>query len=200
MANTKGRFYNLQPTPDNFRALWDRVHALDDGVTGANATIQQQAATIAAQAALITSLQQGVQQALITAGKATSATSQGTAPGGGGTPPPTGDAHPNHQALIQQAKDELVALSEDLTGPCGAFKIVQRAVPWIQASDPAAGYLEKTSGNNCGGFATDIVCYNDGIIYDVLGAAGDGDGVTTGNDVQWNFAGTVDPSRYRATT
>ena len=136
------------------------------------------------------------QQALITAGKATAATSQANAPSGGGSGGGggSGDAHPNHYDLISQAKTELVALGEDLTGACGAFQIVPRAGPDIQASDPAAGFLSKPDGNNCGGFAVDIVCYNDGIIYDVLI---DGGGANT---PAWSFAGTVDPSRYRATT
>lgn len=195
------KFYDTRLTPQNLRALWGAIHKNADDLAAANATIQQQAQTIADQASQIAAQGQQVQQAVIAAGKATAAATTtndtGGSGGGGGN---TGDAHPNHQALIQQAKDELVALAEDLTGPCGAFKIVQRAVPWIQASDPAAGFLSKTSGNNCTGFAVDIVCYNDGIIYDVLGAAGDGDGVTTGNDPQWNFAGTVEPGRYRQST
>lgn len=191
-ANSK--YYDVRLTPQNLRALWSAIHDNADALAAAQATIQQQAATIAAQQSQLATQQTQVQQALITAGKATSQTSQtnpspGPGPGGG-----TGDAHPNHFALIDQAKTELVALGEDLTGPCGAIKIIQRAMPWIQASDPTAGFLDKPTGNNCNGFAVDIVCYTDGIIYDVLQDAGGA------NTPQWNFAGTVDPGRYRPTT
>jgi Tfp pilus assembly protein FimV len=188
------RFYDTEASPSNLRAIWDRLHDLSSKHEANATTITQQAATIASLQSQLTAAQQQAQQALITAGKAVSQTSQALPPaGGGGSPPAGGDTHPNHYALIKQAKDELVALSTDLSGPCGAFKIVQRAVPYIQASDPAAGFLSKTSGNNCGGFAVDIVCYNDGVIYDVLIDAG------ASNGPSWSFSGTVDPGRYRAT-
>ena len=192
----KRRFYNLSPTPENFQRLWDKVWAISDANAAANTTIQQQAATITTLQSQLTSVSQQAQQAAIAAGKATSATTTSndtSGPGGGGGGGGTGDAHPNHFTLIEQAKNELVALAEDLTGPCGAIKIIKRAMPWIQASDPAAGFLDKPTGNNCAGFAVDIVCYNDGIIYDVLIDAGGA------NTPAWSFAGTVDPGRYRAT-
>jgi hypothetical protein len=201
-----GAYYNLDPTPDNFRLLWEAIHGLLTTQKAHTATLADHDSQLSDHTSAIQSASDTANQAVVIAGQTVNASpttpsgTSGSGTGSGSNPPThTGDEHPNHQALIQQAKDELVALSEDLTGPCGAFKIIQRAVPYIQASDPSAGFLSKPTGTNCSGFATDIVCYSDGLIYDVLGAAGDGDGITTGNTVQWNFAGTTDPGRYRAT-
>lgn len=195
MAPKRGRFYNVDPSPDNFRAIWDRLHDLDAQLTTAQATVAQQAATITGLQGTQTAHQQQIQQALILAGKAVDRASTTVPPaGGGGSGGGSGDSHPNHFDLVTQAKADLITEGQDLTGPCGAFTIVQRAVQYIQPSDPTAGFLAKPDGNNCNGFATDIVCYADGVIYDVLI---DGGGANT---PQWSFHGTVDPSRYRAST
>lgn len=201
MAN-RPRFYDTEASPRNLRALWDRIHDLGEKHDANTSTITQQAATIASLQSQLTTAQQQVQQALVTAGKAVSQTSQSVPPaGGGGTPGGgggSGDSHPNHYALIKQAKDELVTLGEDLTGPCNAFKIVRRAMPWIQASDPTAGFLSRSSATpsscNVSGtdYSVDIVAYADGVIYDVLIDSGGA------NTPAWNFKGSVDPSRYRA--
>lgn len=192
--------------PGNILNLWNRLHTLDDQITAANTTAQQHADLIAALQATQGQHATQIQQALITAGKATSASTQGNAggpaggggdTGGGSGGGPTGDVHPNHFAEVAQAKSDLITEGVDITGPCGAFQIVRRACQYIGASEPSVGVLQKPSPtvNNCilagTGYAADIICYNDGLIYDVLNNGGGS------NDVQWNFAGTVDPSRYR---
>lgn len=50
------------------------------------------------------------------------------------------------------------------------------------AGKVGGGILPKTTGNNCGGYACDIVCLN-GVIYDVLG---DSEGIA---NPQWSPAG-----------
>lgn len=92
--------------------------------------------------------------------------------------------------VVQAAKDELEARGVDLSGPCGAFAIVELAA-W-RLRDEGAGLLDKPGGNNCQGFATDIIAYPDGEIYDVLVGAGDTNGAS------WQGPDMVDPSRYRA--
>lgn len=92
---------------------------------------------------------------------------------------------------IAKAKLDLQKAGVDLSGPCGAFKIVQLAV-WRATDD--SGLLAKPSGNNCQGFATDIVAYPDGSIYDVLI---DGGGANTPT---WNPAGTIDKKLVRNPT
>lgn len=72
--------------------------------------------------------------------------------------------------LVQQTKDALLARGEDLSGPCGAFKITKR-VAWALRSQ---GYclLSKPSGNNCEGYSVDYVVHVSGQGYDILGDAG----------------------------
>jgi hypothetical protein len=57
---------------------------------------------------------------------------------------------------------------------------------------PEAGLLEKTTGNNVDGYATDIICFRSGDIFDVL-VDSDRKGLPA-----WQYAGKVDPSRWRA--
>lgn len=114
--------------------------------------------------------------------------------GGGGGGGGGGDTHDDFSSYVQQAKDELVAASADITGPCGAFAIVSRAAQLIASVDATIGLLEKSGGNNCSGYATDILCFTDGAFYDVL--IGGGDPPPDGNTPTWAFSG-VDASRYR---
>lgn len=89
---------------------------------------------------------------------------------------------------MADAKAELEAAGQDLSGPCGAFAIVKLAA-WKMGG--GAGLLDKPAGNNCEGYATDIIVYPDGRHYDVLVDGGGRNGPA------WGDAGTVDPSRYR---
>jgi hypothetical protein len=199
---TKGRYYDTEASPRNLRAIWDRLHDLADRHDANTTTITQQAATIAALQTQLTTAQQTAQQAAIIAGKAVSQSSTGVPPSGGGGGGSgggggNGDAHPNHANLVAQAKADLITAGEDLTGPCGGFKIVRRACQYIAPSDPTVGVLTKPAPtpNNCIiagiGYAADIIMYPDGIIYDVLFDAGGA------NTPQWNFKGTTDPGLYR---
>jgi hypothetical protein len=95
----------------------------------------------------------------------------------------------NHLDIVQQVKAELEAKGVSLSGPCGAFAITKR-VAWRLRAE-GAGLLDKPGGNNCEGFATDIVCYPSGQIVDVLS---DGGGI---NGPTWQEKGTEDASRYR---
>lgn len=99
--------------------------------------------------------------------------------------------HPTRAPIVAQAKADLEAAGTTLTTPCGAFSIVELAT-W-RMREEQAGLLEKPGGNNCRGFAVDIVVYPDGEIYDVLIAQ------TVKNIPAWQVpgAGVVDPSRYR---
>lgn len=95
----------------------------------------------------------------------------------------------NHADVVAFQKALLLAQGTDVSGPCGAFAITKR-VAWA-LRDEGAGLLSKPTGNNCEGFATDIVAYRSGQIVDVLG---DGGGQ---NAPQWGCCDTVDPLRYR---
>ena len=64
---SKGRYINVEPTALNFKALWQRLHDLDDGITAANLTIQQQQALIASLQSGLTSTSRNATQALISA-------------------------------------------------------------------------------------------------------------------------------------
>lgn len=94
-----------------------------------------------------------------------------------------------NQHYIAECKDFLLKSSMDLSGPCGAFAIVKMAAWGLRAT--GAGLLSKPSGNNCDGYATDIICYPDGRIIDVLGDGGNA------NTPNWNQVESVEANRYR---
>ena len=96
----------------------------------------------------------------------------------------------NHAGQVAQAIADLESRGEDLSGPCGAYLIVQETADLIRASGDPAGTLKKPAGNNCDGHSTDIIVYPNGEIYDVLG---DGGGA---NNPQFNDDGFVDPNLY----
>jgi len=186
---TGRRQYPTDPTPQNLRLIWDRIFAIEGLLTTAQATITQQATTITTLQADLAKSGRTASQALITAGQAIDAAT-GT-PSDGGDEGPSGDDHPNHFAEVTQAKADVVAAGESIAGVCGAFKIVKTTAWRLRFSDPTIGLLSKPSGTNCGGYSGDIICYTDGIIFDILQDAGGA------NTPQWNFAGQVDPDRYR---
>lgn len=95
----------------------------------------------------------------------------------------------SHQSTVENVKAALVATGTDLSGPCGAFAITKR-VAWALKGE-GAGVLSKPSGNNCDGFATDIILYPDGRAFDILTDGGGANGPT------WNAIEPIDPSRYR---
>ena len=91
--------------------------------------------------------------------------------------------------FVAGVKAQLQARGVDLTGPCGAFAITKRVAWGLRAT--GAGLLSKPSGNNCDGFAVDIVAFPTGMIVDILGDAGNG------NTPLWNTGEPVDAARYR---
>jgi len=96
----------------------------------------------------------------------------------------------DHGDLVATIKPQLVGNGLDLAGPCGAFAITKR-VAWALRSE-GAGLLDKPGGNQCEGYATDIVMYPDGRLVDILG---DGGGA---NSPMWNETGEIRPtSQYR---
>lgn len=93
-------------------------------------------------------------------------------------------------AVVQRVKQQLEASGADLSGPCGAFAITQR-VAWTLRNQ-GYGLLDKPSGNNCRGYATDIVVDALGNYYDCLA---DGGGANT---PQWPDTPEVgDVTRWR---
>lgn len=98
-----------------------------------------------------------------------------------------------HADVVARIKSELEARGVSLVGPCGAFEIVKR-VAW-ELRGEGAGLLAKPSGNNCQGFATDIICYPDGRVFDILVSGGGEEDANknpipgTGNGPVWNPAG-----------
>ena len=96
----------------------------------------------------------------------------------------------SHADVVAAVKAELQGRGVELAGPCGAFQITER-VAWRLRAD-GAGLLSKPSGNNCNGFAVDIVAYRDGHIVDMLSDAGSSNGPT------WQDAGMVDAALWRA--
>lgn len=90
--------------------------------------------------------------------------------------------------IVEQVKVELEAAGENLSTPCGAFKITKRVAQRLAST--GAGLLSKPSGNNCEGYAVDIIAYSDGRIFDILIDGGGANGPT------WDAKEPVDPSRW----
>jgi hypothetical protein len=117
----------------------------------------------------------------------------GPDPGPGPEPPYGSQCAPrsNHLDTVTQAKADLVAAGEDLSGSCGAFKVTSLVASRLAGSGEAAGTLKKTTGDNCSGHSVDIICYGNGALYDILINA------ETDNTPAWNFVGIVDDiTRY----
>jgi len=99
--------------------------------------------------------------------------------------------HPSQQAQVERAKQDLLNAGVDISGPCGAWRIVNLAAWRLAHAGDGAGLLAKLDGNHCEGYAVDIIAYPDGVIYDVLIASGEL------NLPAWQEAGVVDPGRWR---
>ncbi len=82
----RGRYINVDASPENLRAIWSQIHDMNTSLLGAQDTIARQAATITALQTQIAATAKQAQQALITAGTltSTSSTPQGSAGAQGG--------------------------------------------------------------------------------------------------------------------
>ena len=72
--------------------------------------------------------------------------------------------------VVASVKAELVARGVSLVDSCGGFQITKRVAWRLRAT--GAGLLSKPSGNQCDGYAVDIIAYADGRIVDILTDAG----------------------------
>lgn len=94
--------------------------------------------------------------------------------------------------VVQQAIADLRNAHANLSGECGAFKVVQ-LVAWRLRTSGAGYYRKGEVGAHCQGFSTDIVTFTNGQSFDILYDAG---GL---NDPTWNaLAPNTDPSKYQA--
>lgn len=188
----KPRFYNLEPTADNFRALWDRVHTLDEALTAQNAIIRGQNTTIS-------QLQASVQQAMKTAKTALQGIPLPAPTGGGGTPVEHLEI-PNHLADVQAIWNAAQPTVPSLEW---GFKRTQE-LAWqfrneIVQGVPFAMGLLLSGGSNlytCGGITYKVgrVIYPDGHIFKIL------TDIPTTMDPSWQDDGFVDPSQYSVAT
>ena len=112
-------------------------------------------------------------------------------PGGGG-----GGTHcvftdrmsPDNVCFMQEAKDQLISEGKNLSGDCGAWSIIDRAVRNMGHN---AGYKKK-SGTNCNGYSIKSVMFPDGADFLVLISPG------TTNGPTWEFFAMSDPTLYAA--
>jgi hypothetical protein len=107
----------------------------------------------------------------------------------------------DHSDVVAQAKSEILARGVNLLStpgtddaPCGPFQVTALAA-WKLRAD-GAGLLEKTAGVHCDwqghGYATDVIAYPDGTIFDVIADKGQT------NRPVWQPEAPVDPRRWRA--
>ncbi len=101
----------------------------------------------------------------------------------------------NYISLVQAARRDTINAGIDVNqDECSRFAVLNRAAWTISRVDPDVGLLWKPTGNNCDGYAVDVLCWPDGVIVDCLGAGPDGP-----CSALWQEnAVHVDPSRWRA--
>lgn len=211
MAPRPSRYYNVEPTAQNFRALWDRLHDLDDLVRAAHTTIASQDSTIQLLQTQIGSVGQQAARALAQASQVVNLQGMpaslpgGSTPGGdggGGSTPVEDFVIPDQSLLVQTT----VASLPPLVTLADIFKVPQ-TVAWslraqqIDGADFPLGLLIKEGGDNiytCGGVSYSVsrVCYPNGHIFKILGDAGPGGN----NSPQWVDDGFVAPERYGVAT
>jgi len=102
----------------------------------------------------------------------------------------------DHREIVAAAKAQTIAAGINPDAPasdeCARFEVTKRVAIALQAE--GAGVLLKPTGNNCQGFAVDIIAYKDGTIVDILGGGPQGP-----NTPMWVVNPTrVDPSRWAA--
>jgi hypothetical protein len=107
-------------------------------------------------------------------------------------PGETGPTPAMSAQYVAAVKQQLERAGENLIGPCGAFKITARVAWGLRGA--GIGLLSKPGGNQCNGFATDVlVLPNHTDIVDILS---DGGGQ---NVPSWYIREhEVDPDRWRA--
>ena len=104
----------------------------------------------------------------------------------GPVPPPTGSGVPSNAPAIVQA------VRSHYGTPMRGGTLLAFLRETARALGPGAGLLSKTSGNNVGGYAADIIMFKDGDIYDVLV---DSEGAAK---PCWAYKGKKDPGLWRA--
>jgi hypothetical protein len=101
---------------------------------------------------------------------------------------------PNYLGLVQAARADIVGRGLDVdASECNRFEVLKRAASIIARVDPDVGLLSKPTGNNCEGYAVDVLCWKDGIIVDCLGAGRDGPCTALWQE----NPNPVDPGRWR---
>lgn len=186
------KYFDTRLTEQNIRTIWDQINRLNTDVVSAQGTITAQQATIATLQAQLTAAQQLAQHAVITAGKATSATATSLATPSPPAPPPSD--HDNQYAVVVAVIADLVAHAVDLSGPCGSWAVVNEVVKWLRPSQPTVGLIAK-GGTNCNGYSIDALMYLDGAVYDLLIDAENAP--PTGAAPQWSYAGQRPASDWR---
>jgi len=94
-----------------------------------------------------------------------------TPPGPPTPPPPAPGPTPEPSArYVAAVKAQLEAEGVNLSGACGAFAITKR-VAWGLRSF-GVGLVAKPGGNQCEGYSTDYICFQNGDGVDLLGDAG----------------------------
>lgn len=104
-------------------------------------------------------------------------------------PPPSGctfvSKMDDNTCFLAQAKADLLASGVNLSGDCGAFRIVALAASRM----PGAGFKMK-GGTNCNGYSIKSIMFADGSDFEVLISPG------TTNGPEWRFFGISDPSIF----
>lgn len=193
--------------------IWNVLHPANEANADVASMVDEQSSTLSNMQSTIASLEKrlaiaeaggGITIPSAVGGAGSGGTSGGSGSGvpgggssGGGTPTPPPESVPNFSGDVAQAKADLIMGGIPTTGsPCNNFQIAKLAAWRLSFSHPEIGLLAKPSGNNCDGYATDIIVWKpligDPIIY-IFDVLGDAEGAQTPT---WNYKGGDSPDRY----
>jgi hypothetical protein len=175
MTQKRGRYYNTDPTPENFRALWDRLHDLSDQNAQLQTTIKDHEATFEDLNEQVLSAQRIAQQASINASLPYGVLRGSGAGGGGGV-----TTIPDYGAIVATTLATFNPVIPEADEEAGKAQLTRAAAWAIYQTDPNIGLLKKTSGNNVNGRSVDIVVQmTNGSFADVASSHNNGNGTVT---------------------
>jgi hypothetical protein len=102
---------------------------------------------------------------------------------------------PNKIETVRRAKQDVIdaGINPDAS-ECARFEITKRVAAYLNVGYPEVGLLYKPDGNNCDGFAVDVICLKDGTTIDLIGKGNEGP-----NTPLWIIQPfKVDVNRWRA--
>jgi len=117
----------------------------------------------------------------------------------------TSFAQSSHQTVVAQKKAILLSRGEDVSGPCGAFKITREVAADPSVKSEGWGLVHST-GSGCAisgdVYRSDTLMQPNGFTVDILTRSESDNGNTSNNNAfnipSWDQTGNQDPANWRA--